>query len=292
MCTQREWVMMVRLAHGSLDQGCVPRSCRQCLVDGRIRSSHLLTVSTSRNAPAHYHHGDLRAACIRAGLEMVSGGHLHFSMRDLARRLGVSHQAPYHHFAGREELLGAIREEGFQEFLTDLRRAREENRNPRKAIHHLGLAYLEFAQRRPHHYRLMFSVPASDAPTQDASDPGSRMPSAAADSFEELHRCIQDLQTVGEYPGRSSVDVAVAVWAWSHGLALLLCQGQLRWLGYGDRLTPELFGRWAALLPAVESATDIRLVDAPEAKRRSKRQPAKSNPRLRASSRGPSSRNE
>jgi hypothetical protein len=117
------------------------------------------------------------------------------------------------------------------------------------------------------------------------------MPSAAADSFEELHRCIQDLQAVGEYPGRSSVDVAVAVWAWSHGLAMLLSQGQLGWLGYGDHLTPELFGRWAALLPTAESATDIRLANAPNAQGRPKGQPAKSHPRLRASSRGPSSQN-
>jgi len=222
---------------------------------------------------------------------MVASGQLDFSMRDLARRLGVSHQAPYHHFAGREELLCAIREDGFQEFLSDLCRAREASPNPRTALHRLGYAYLEFAQRRPHHYRLMFSVPASDGTTTPTPDSAAQRPSAAADSFEELHRCIQDLQTVGEYPDRSSVDVAVAVWAWSHGLALLLSQGQLGWLGYGERLTPELFGRWAALLPTAEFAANPRHTELPRPKGRSKRPPAGSPPRLRASSRGPSSRN-
>ena len=209
---------------------------------------------------------------------MVAGGHLDFSMRDLARQLGVSHQAPYHHFAGREELLGVIREEGFQEFLGDLRRAREASPDPRTALHRLGYAYLEFAQRRPHHYRLMFSVPAAETLADHSKPRGPRMPSAAADSFEELHQCIRDLQAVGEYPGRASLDVAVAVWAWSHGLALLLSQGQLRWLGYGDRLTPELYGRWAALLPAAESKGKRQ-------KSGSSRPPA----RLKASSRGRSS---
>jgi len=206
---------------------------------------------------------------------MVAGGNLDFSMRDLARQLGVSHQAPYHHFAGREDLLGAIREEGFQEFLGDLRRAREASPDPRTALHRIGYAYLEFAQRRPHHYRLMFSVPATETLADHSKSPGPRMPSAAADSFEELHQCIRDLQAVGEYPGRASLDVAVAVWSWSHGLALLLSQGQLRWLGYGDRLTPELYGRWAALLPAAKS-------DGKRQKSESSRSPV----RLKVSSRG------
>ena len=222
---------------------------------------------------------------------MVAAGELEFSMRDLARRLGVSHQAPYHHFSSREELLGAIREEGFQEFLTDLRQAREESPDPRTALHRIGLAYLEFAQRRPHHYRLMFSVAASDESPQGARVCGPRMQSAAADSFEELHRCIRDLQTVGEYAGRSSLDVAVAVWAWSHGLALLQSQGQLRWLGYGDRLTPDLFQRWAALLPSAKSGTPAAKADSALAKNRAPRRQPRSPSRLKASSRGRSSPN-
>jgi hypothetical protein len=117
------------------------------------------------------------------------------------------------------------------------------------------------------------------------------MPSAAADSFEELHRCIRDLQTVGEYAGRSSLDVAVAVWAWSHGLALLQSQGQLRWLGYGDRLTPELFQRWAALLPAAESVPPTAKADPALGTNRAPRHRPRSPSRLKASSRERSSRN-
>jgi len=250
-----------------------------------------------------YHHGDLRSACIRAGLELVAAGELEFSMRDLARRLGVSHQAPYHHFAGREDLLAAIRAEGFEEFLADLRHARQGGSSPRDALHRLGRAYLGFARRRPHHYRLMFSVPASAAISEEVgapetnggpADPGSgpMMPSAAEASFEELHGCIRDLQAAGDYPGRLSLDVAVAVWAWSHGLALLLSQGQLRWLGYGDRLTADLYRRWAALLPETTEATGRRQgppTPLGHPSNPSTRRSRASRPGIKASSRGRSS---
>ena len=277
-------------------------------------SSHDLIVSTSGptkprpstsasrrggKAPC-YHHGDLRAACIRAGLELVAAGELGFSMRDLARRIGVSHQAPYHHFAGREDLLAAIRAEGFVEFLADLCRARQEGSSPRDALHRLGRAYLEFARRRPHHYRLMFSVPASSSISDESCTPdtagspttsggGPMMPSAAEASFEELHGCIRDLQAAGDYPGRLSLDVAVAVWAWSHGLALLLSQGQLRWLGYGDRLTADLYRRWAALLPEATEAAGRRQAMPTSPGNPSTRRSRASQPGFKASSRGRSS---
>lgn len=260
------------------------------------------STSASRRAGKApcYHHGDLRAACIRAGLELVAAGELEFSMRDLARRIGVSHQAPYHHFAGREDLLAAIRAEGFVEFLADLCRARQEGSSPRDALHRLGRAYLEFARRRPHHYRLMFSVPASSSisdgrctPDTDGSPTtsgsGTTMPSAAEASFEELHGCIRDLQASGDYPGRSSLDVAVAVWAWSHGLALLLSQGQLRWLGYGDRLTADLYRRWAALLPEATGRREGPPTPSGHPSNPSNPRTRASRPGIKASSRGRSS---
>jgi len=226
---------------------------------------------------------------------MVASGRLDFSMRDLARQLGVSHQAPYHHFSGREDLLEAICAEGFEEFRLDLHRARRAESNPRAALHRIGRAYLEFARRRPHHYRLMFTVPASDRPRPEDRDTEPRLPSAAEVSFEELHGCIRDLQAAGDYPGRSSLDVAVAVWSWSHGLALLLSQGQLRWLGYGDRLTPQLYRRWAALLPEAPTP-DRQATEDPEGPKtdlptRRETSSWRAGPRLKASSRARSSPN-
>jgi AcrR family transcriptional regulator len=181
---------------------------------------------------------------------LVARGDLDFSIRDLARRLGVSHQAPYHHFPNRESLLAAIRDEGFDEFLATLRRARSAAADPERAIHALSYAYLDFARRRPHHYRLMFGDPAHNTPGDDS------MPGSAAESFEELHGCVRDLQAMGRYPDRSSIDVAVSIWSWVHGLSLLHSQGRLRWLGYPDALDPRMFDRWAAFLPAPGARPD------------------------------------
>jgi AcrR family transcriptional regulator len=56
-----------------------------------------------------YHHGDLRRAIVESALELLrETGSLEFSLRELARRAGVSHNAPYKHFADKRELLAAV----------------------------------------------------------------------------------------------------------------------------------------------------------------------------------------
>src|SRR6516164_3531446 len=73
-------------------------------------NSHL-----DRHKPKPYHHGDLRHALIQAGLEMLSeGGAAALDLRKVARRAGVSHAAPYRHFADKQALVAAINEEGFR----------------------------------------------------------------------------------------------------------------------------------------------------------------------------------
>src|SRR2546423_10801996 len=95
-----------------------------------------------------YHHGDLPAALLRAAgrvLEQKGIGAL--SLRDAARRAGVSHNAPYRHFADREALLGALAAEGFALLAKRLRG----QRGPE-----LGMAYVRFALEHPQRFRLMF----------------------------------------------------------------------------------------------------------------------------------------
>src|SRR5580700_5098226 len=66
-----------------------------------------------------YHHGDLRRVIVKAALEILRETQsLEFSLRELARRAGVSHNAPYKHFADKRELLAAVSAAGFEQ-LTD-----------------------------------------------------------------------------------------------------------------------------------------------------------------------------
>src|SRR6516225_5158968 len=70
-------------------------------------------IQRQRTKP--YHHGDLRNALIQAGLELLAeGGAQELDLRKVARRAGVSHAAPYRHFADRQALIAAITEEGFR----------------------------------------------------------------------------------------------------------------------------------------------------------------------------------
>ena len=98
-----------------------------------------------------YHHGELRPALLRAAAKILEKeGRDAISFRDLARRAGVSHNAPYRHFADRQALLAALAEEGFV-----LLAAALEGRPWREQ----AMAYLRFALANPERFRLMFTRP-------------------------------------------------------------------------------------------------------------------------------------
>src|SRR5688500_9033811 len=95
-----------------------------------------------------YHHGDLRQAVLgTAGEMMEKEGLAALSMREVARRAGVSHNAPYRHFPDRDSLLRALAAEGFER-LGDALQSR-----PRREM---GEAYVDFALAHPERFRLMF----------------------------------------------------------------------------------------------------------------------------------------
>src|SRR6185369_3100540 len=100
------------------------------------------------STPISYHHGDLREAALRKAAEILENEGLEsLSLREVARRAGVSHNAPYRHFPDRDGLLVALVEEGFQMLLDALAR------RPRREM---GEAYVDFALSHPQRFRLMF----------------------------------------------------------------------------------------------------------------------------------------
>ncbi|MEU3461157.1 TetR/AcrR family transcriptional regulator [Streptomyces sp. NPDC006733] len=97
-----------------------------------------------------YHHGDLRRAVITAALDVIATeGPAALSLRDLARRAGVSHAAPAHHFKDRAGLLSAIAAEGYGILSTALSEAED--------LRDLGVLYVRFATAHPAHFQIMFS---------------------------------------------------------------------------------------------------------------------------------------
>jgi AcrR family transcriptional regulator len=142
-----------------------------------------------------YHHGDLRAAVLAAAWKMVEkDGAVGLSVREAARRAGVSHSAPYRHFADREALLAALVAEGLDQLYSAL-----ENRAGRE----LGEAYIAFALEHPQRFRLMFSH------TRATADLQARF----AASFAHL--------------GADTAAAGAAAWSLVHGLASLVLEGHL-----------------------------------------------------------------
>jgi AcrR family transcriptional regulator len=163
-----------------------------------------------------YHHGDLRAALLAAAeAELAAHGIEAFSLRQVARRAGVSHAAPAHHFGDAVGLLTALAAEGFRQFLAaqGVREAVAEQ-TPRAQMVAAGLGYVDFATARPALFRLMH---ASDRPVFDAPNLGE----AAKQAYDHLCDGVRAIT-----PSASAADIA-AVWATAHGLADLMCSGRL-----------------------------------------------------------------
>ena len=128
-----------------------------------------------------YHHGDLRNALVNIGVAMLAEeGVEALSLRGLARRAGVSHNAPYQHFADKDALLAAIAEQGFG-LLADAIESSQTDAGTdsfRERLIAAGQGYVRFAIEHPHHFRLMFGP-------QTHADYGS-LSTAARASFDGL----------------------------------------------------------------------------------------------------------
>ncbi len=173
--------------------------------------------------PKPYHHGDLRAALLAAAeAELADHGIEGFSLRQVARRAGVSHAAPAHHFGDVNGLLTALSTEGFRRFQASMLAREAGASDPRDRAVRAGLGYLDFAMARPTLFRLIFS---SKKP--DFSDPDLM---AAGDvAYNHLLRLIEDM-------GGGLADVA-ALWAMSHGIADLAAGQRLRMMAEMDDAT-------------------------------------------------------
>jgi AcrR family transcriptional regulator len=108
--------------------------------------------------PGRYHHGELREALLNAAEWLLARrGTEALSLRDVARRAGVSHAAPYHHFAGLDELLAALAERSFLQLGAAMQSGVDAHPGDARAqLLAIAAAYVDFARLRPARFRLMF----------------------------------------------------------------------------------------------------------------------------------------
>lgn len=161
-----------------------------------------------------YHHGDLRAALVRAALELLEeSGACGLSLRAVARRAGVAPSAPYRHYADRDALLSAVAAVGYRELAGYLAGAHPSPSTPTD-LAAVAVAYVQFALRRPALFRVMFGEPCD-------RDSAERV--AATDAITAYVAAI----VRHAFPGRDPSALATAVWALVHGLAFLHLDGKL-----------------------------------------------------------------
>lgn len=225
----------------------------------------MYTMSTSKPT---YHHGDLRLVLVAAARDLVREfGPAGVSLREAARRAGVSAMAPYRHFADKDALLAAVAAGGFEAFASELVAATAlgatalgataSGADARAGLIAQGVAYVRFAMREPALFRLMFGPVI----TEPASLAALRL--AGAPAHAALDRAVAAVLPNAEPSARA--DLTLAAWSIVHGLACLLVDGKL--VGpAGTHVTPAEAQAMAArigalLLPGTGAKAEA--IDAP-----------------------------
>jgi AcrR family transcriptional regulator len=174
-------------------------------------------------AAKRYHHGDLRNALIRAGQALLAEeGIAGLDLRKVARAAGVSHAAPYRHFADKQALLAAIAEDGFYQLAQGMDAAiGQAPTTAADQLEQLAHAYVRFALYHPAHMREMFS----GLTVKRAAYP--QLHAAAKQAFQRVVQVIERGQARHEIGPGAPADLSIVAWAQIHGIAMLLIEDQL-----------------------------------------------------------------
>jgi len=192
-----------------------------------------------------YHHGNLRETLLKAAVDLIAtAGPRGFTLRAIARRAGVSHNAPYRHFRDRGALFGAVATQGFRELTRAMLEAAEGQATALDRLRRAGLAYVEFALRRPEHFTVMF-----DAPIPTTADPEGE--AAARQAFGTLLDLIQQCQRDGLWPREDPLRRALVAWSLVHGIAKLAIAKRLPFSSAAD---VQAFAAWALDEPLPSAA--------------------------------------
>jgi AcrR family transcriptional regulator len=171
--------------------------------------------------PRSYHHGNLKQALMKASLDLIrKAGPSGFTLREVARRAGVSHNAPYRHFRDKEELMAALAAEGFDRLTAAMTHAAKSATGALERFRMSGRGYVEFALRYPQHFAVMFEVPCQ-------LDFYPQTHAAAERALGTLVRHVEVCQAEQVLPPGDPKPFALLAWSMVHGVAKLAIGGRL-----------------------------------------------------------------
>jgi AcrR family transcriptional regulator len=205
---------------------------------------------TRKQAP--YHHRALREALVTSGRKLLEEkGFRGFTLRECARRAGVSHAAPAHHFDSINDLLAEIATRGFGELTAAMTaEARRAGADPAARLAGQGLGYMAFAAANPVLFRLMFN-----RETDDYETPALK---AAAKASREMHFAAIEA-AIPKASSEVKTRMSDFAWATVHGFITLVLDSQI---GEGES-SRALKARSLAMLSAM-AETVVRAGGAPD----------------------------
>ena len=170
-----------------------------------------------------YHHGDLKNALIKAGVEILAkDGVSGLSLRKVASRAGVSHAAPYAHFTDKQSLIAAISTEGFRQLYERVSAVAEEYKaKPSAQLVEVAWAYVQFALDDRDRFKVMFS---------GVLEKEKEYPEFVAEShrnFQLVKTVVEANQAAGVLRSGPPDLVALSAWSMIHGFIMLLLEGQI-----------------------------------------------------------------
>ena len=170
-----------------------------------------------------YHHGDLKNALIKAGVEILAKeGVDGLSLRKVAQHAGVSHSAPYAHFPDKQSLIAAISTEGFNQLYAELEAAVSPySKNPKKQLIEGARAYVRFAEKHTDTFKIMFS-----GVLEKEKDYPSFV-EISSKTFKLVVEVVQACQSAAILPAAPADLMAVSVWGQLHGIVSLALEGQV-----------------------------------------------------------------
>ncbi len=180
-------------------------------------------IQERRRAKKGYHHGNLREAIIHESILWIrKKGVESLSLREIAKKIGVTHSAPNKHFAKKETLLASLIEMGFLQFKQALIESKKDIvKHPKEAFIGMGVAYINFAKENPEIYRLMFSNQIENVSEYPACE------RVGFEAFEVLLSTVITLQEKGIIKTGDPKEISYLIWSFTHGFVMLNLDNRL-----------------------------------------------------------------